>query len=205
MLRVETVVPEPAKLQLRRSWRVSNDEKANPGPSINSGGGGSADTVKLFEDAVAANSRRLLAIARAIVGHRASPEDVVQQAVMNLFQHRARYDWREPGGLLRRAVVNEALRLLRQPKMTMVADDQPEHGPNEPSSSMDQRETVAKVRAAIDKLPEHYRSALVLCEYEQMPYAEIAKTLGASVPQIKTWIHRARRQLATMLKEYANA
>ena len=52
------------------------------------------------------------------------------------------------------------------------------------------------LRAAIDKLPEHYRSALVLCEYEQMPYAEIAKTLNASVPQIKTWIHRARRQLA---------
>jgi len=161
--------------------------------------------VGLFEEAVRANSRRLLAIARAIVGHRASPEDVVQQAVMNLFQHRARYDWREPGGLLRRAVVNEALRLLRQPKMSMVADDQVEPRSNEPSGSMDQRETVAKVRAAIDKLPEHYRSALVLCEYEQMPYAEIATTLGASVPQIKTWIHRARRQLATMLKEYANA
>ena len=61
------------------------------------------------------------------------------------------------------------------------------------------------IREAIDKLPEHYRSALVLCEYEQMPYAEIAKTLNASVPQIKTWIHRARRQLATMLKEYASA
>jgi len=162
--------------------------------------------IRLFEEAVASNSRRLLAIARAIVGTRASPEDVVQQAVMNLFQHRDRYDWREPGGLLRRAVVNEALRLLRQPKMGVVAEDQPApHGSEEPGGAMDQRETVAKVRAAIDKLPEHYRSALVLCEYEQMPYAEIAKTLGASVPQIKTWIHRARRQLATMLKEFANA
>jgi RNA polymerase sigma-70 factor (ECF subfamily) len=163
------------------------------------------DTTHLFEEAVRANSRRLLAIARAIVGNRASPEDVVQQAVMNLFQHRARYDWREPGGLLRRAVVNEALRLLRAPKMSVVAEDQAELGPSTPDQSMDRRETVEKVRAAIDKLPEHYRSALVLCEYEQMPYAEIAKTLNASVPQIKTWIHRARRQLATMLKEYANA
>ena len=99
--------------------------------------------------------------------------------------------------------MNEALRLLRQPKMSMVADDQVEHGTNEPSGAMDQRETVAKVRAAIDRLPEHYRSALVLCEYEQMPYAEIATTLNASVPQIKTWIHRARRQLAVMLKELA--
>jgi RNA polymerase sigma factor (sigma-70 family) len=164
---------------------------------------GPPDTVALFEEAVRANSKRLLAIARAIVGTRASPEDVVQQAVMNLFQHRARYDWREPGGLLRRAVVNEALRLLRQPKMTVVADDQPEKVEHGPGEDMDRRETVAKVRAAIEKLPEHYRSALVLCEYEQMPYAEIAKTLNASVPQVKTWIHRARRQLAVTLKEFA--
>jgi RNA polymerase sigma-70 factor (ECF subfamily) len=163
-----------------------------------------ADTVTLFEDAVRANSRRLLAIARAIVGTRASPEDVVQQAVMNLFQHRARYDWREPGGLLRRAVVNEALRLLRQPRMTAVQDDQPGHRAAAPDDAMDQRETVAKVRSAIEKLPEHYRAALVLCEYEQMPYVEIARTLGATVPQVKTWIHRARRQLAVLLKEYAN-
>ncbi len=48
------------------------------------------DTVSLFEEAVRQHSRRLLAIARAIVGTRASPEDVVQQAVMNLFQHRER-------------------------------------------------------------------------------------------------------------------
>ncbi|HYO10103.1 MAG TPA: sigma-70 family RNA polymerase sigma factor [Tepidisphaeraceae bacterium] len=175
------------------------------GGASGGGGGGKNDTVALFEEAVQANTRRLLAIARAIVGTRASPEDVVQQAVMNLFQHRERYDWREPGGLLRRAVVNEALRLLRSPKMTVVQDDQPEVRPDEPSADMDRRETVAKVRAAIDKLPEHYRSALVLCEYEGMPYAEIATTLNASVPQIKTWIHRARRQLATMLKEYADA
>jgi RNA polymerase sigma-70 factor (ECF subfamily) len=184
--------------KLHPSLRVSNEEQpAEASPNR-------GDTVALFEEAVRANSKRLLAIARAIVGTRASPEDVVQQAVMNLFQHRERYDWREPGGLLRRAVVNEALRLLRAPKMTMVQDDQPaKGGGEEPSGAMDQRETVAKVRAAIEKLPEHYRSALVLCEYEQMPYAEIAKTLGASVPQIKTWIHRARRQLAVTLKEFA--
>jgi RNA polymerase sigma-70 factor (ECF subfamily) len=87
-----------------------------------------------------------------------------------------------------------------------VQDDHPGRNipADEPSGSMEQRETVDKVRAAIDKLPEHYRAALVLCEYEQMPYVEIAKTLNASVPQVKTWIHRARRQLAGLLKEFAN-
>ena len=34
-------------------------------------------------------------------------------------------------------------------------------------------------------------------------HAQIAETLDASIPQVKTWIFRARRQLAEMLKDYA--
>ena len=159
------------------------------------------ETVELFEQAVAAHSRRLLAIARAIVGTRAAPEDIVQQAVMNLFQHRERYDWREPGGLLKRAVVNESLRILRHPPMAMVGEEHPDE-PATPLGGMIENETVQQVRSAIARLPEHFRAALVLCEYENMSYAEIAATLNASVPQVKTWIHRGRRQLETMLREY---
>jgi RNA polymerase sigma-70 factor (ECF subfamily) len=158
-------------------------------------------TKQLFERAVQAHSRRLLAIARAIVGTRASPEDVVQQAVMNLYQHRDRYDWREPGGLLKRSVVNEALRLLRPPKMSMVADEHPANSET-PVEGMIENETVRQVRDAIAKLPDHFRAALVLCEYENLSYVEIAESLGASVPQVKTWLHRARRQLAKMLEPY---
>ena len=160
---------------------------------------------QLFEKAVLANSRRLLAVARGIVGNRCSPEDVVQQAVMNLFQHRLRYDWREPGGLLRRAVVNESLRILRQPRMAGMDEDY-HVGPSPlPDAGMEDRETVTQVRRAIDKLPENFRAALVLCEYEKMPYAQIARTLGASVPQVKTWIFRARRQLAVTLQHLSGA
>src|SRR5437763_4055274 len=93
-------------------------------------------TEELFERAVRLHTRRLLAIARAIVGNRASAEDVVQQAVMNLFTHRERYDWNQPGGLLRRSVVNEALRLLRQPRMSMVADDHPSVRTDSPARGM---------------------------------------------------------------------
>jgi RNA polymerase sigma-70 factor (ECF subfamily) len=159
-------------------------------------------TVELFEKAVKAHSRRLLAIARAIVGTRASPEDVVQQAVMNLFQHRLRYDWREPGGLLKRAVVNESLRLLRHPRMAMVGEEEPDQAADTPIGGMIEDETVRQVKAAIAKLPDHFRAALVLCEYENLSYAQIAEALDASVPQVKTWIHRARRQLEGMLQGY---
>lgn len=163
--------------------------------------GGSDPTIELFERAVAQHSRRLLAIARAIVGNRAAPEDVVQQAVTNLFQHRHRYDWREPGGLLKRAVVNEALRLLRHARMQVVGDEHPDRDQT-PLASMMENETVARVREAISRLPDHFRAALVLCEYENLSYAEIAATLNASVPQVKTWIFRARRQIERMLRDY---
>jgi len=168
----------------------------------NAGRGSGDVTRELFERAVQEHSRRLLAIARAVVGYRASPEDVVQQAVLNLYQHRHRYDWKEPGPLLRRTVVNEALRILRQPKMSLVADDHPSDDERSPVGDMIENETVQQVRKAIEKLPEHFRAALVLCEYENMSYAEIAQTLNASVPQIKTWIFRGRRQLEQMLKDF---
>lgn len=158
-------------------------------------------TIELFERAVANHSRRLLAIARAIVGTRASPEDVVQQAVTNLFQHRHRYDWREPGGLLKRAVVNESLRLLRHPRMAMVAEEHPDRTKT-PLNEMVENETTRRVKEAVAKLPDHFRAALVLCEYENMSYADIASSLNASVPQVKTWIFRARRQIENMLRDY---
>ena len=177
---------------------------------------------ELFEAAVRLHTRRLLAIARAIAGNRASAEDVVQQALTNLYQHRERYDWADPvaaGALLRRAVVNESLRLLRQPRMSEVAEDHPaggdaryeQHGRgslggrSDPTGGLNQlidRETVQRVRQAIDRLPENFRAALVLCEYENMAYSQIAELLGASVPQVKTWLHRGRKQLAEMLGEF---
>ena len=177
---------------------------------------------ELFEAAVRLHTRRLLAIARAIAGNRASAEDIVQQALTNLYQHRERYDWADPvsaGALLRRAVVNEALRLLRQPRMTEVTEDHPagldarhDHvspglrgGRSDPTGGLSQmidRETIQRVRQAIDRLPENFRAALVLCEYENMAYTQIAEMLGASVPQVKTWLHRGRKQLAETLGEF---
>lgn len=177
---------------------MSKDQKV-PSPDVPV-----STTVELFERAVRDHSRRLLAIARAIVGTRTSPEDVVQQALTNLYQHRDRYDWREPGGLMRRSVVNEALRMLRQPKMAAVSEEHPDQ-PATPMVGMIDRETIDRVRQAIDRLPEHFRAALVLCEYENMAYAQIAEVLAASIPQVKTWLHRGRRQLAGMLEEFGPA
>jgi RNA polymerase sigma factor (sigma-70 family) len=193
------IAAQPQAPPLAREPSVPATSSASASPDSSP-----ALTVQLFEQAARSHARRLLAIARAVVGNRASPEDVVQQALVNLFQHRDRYDWHQPGGLMRRAVVNEALRILRQPRMTAVPAELPGRD-DAPVGGMIDGETVQRVREAIDRLPEHFRAALVLCEYEGMAYVQIAEVLGASVPQVKTWLHRGRRQLARMLKDYVAA
>lgn len=174
---------------------------------MNSSGGKSLpgdneqDLDALFERVIRDHGSRLQAIARGIVGRRFSPEDVVQQAVMNLYEHRDRYDWSEPLPLVRRAVVNEALRLLRRPAMAPI-DSVDVGKDNSPGLLLDQSETVQQVRKAIDRLPEHFRAALILCEYEGLSYPQIAQELGITIQQTKTWIFRGRRQLEQMLGEY---
>ncbi len=197
--------PVPPTPPARRAWPDDGRPAVRADDRISKGG------PTYFEKAVEDNARRLLGIARGIVGYRASGEDVVQQALTNLFRHRDRYDWREPGPLLKRATVNEALRLLRPPRMSMIPDDSAgadarlgRDRQNAPDAPLERAETVDKVREAIADLPEHFRAALVLCEYEGMSYQQISETLDCSIPQVKTWLHRARRKLATKLGGYVD-
>jgi RNA polymerase sigma-70 factor (ECF subfamily) len=185
-------------MQLPAEWRMNSYGGDNLAP------GSGQDLDGLFERLVRDHSPRLQAIARGIVGRRFSPEDVVQQALANLYEHRARYDWSEPLPLLRRAVVNEALRLLRRPAMTPI--DTVDVGQDaSPDRSLLTNELVEQVRRAIDQLPDHFRAALVLCEYERMSYPEIAQELGITLQQTKTWIFRARRQLEQKLADFVHA
>ena len=205
---VAPVPAEPAPADVRPEPR--RPAWADPDlPSIRADDRVSPKGPTYFEKAVEDHGRRLLGIARGIVGYRASGEDVVQQALTNLYRHRDRYDWRQPGPLLKRATVNEALRLLRPPRMTAFADDSAGRDARNnrdrgtaPDQPLEQAETVERVREAIDELPEHFRAALVLCEYEGMSYQQISETLGCSIPQVKTWLHRARRKLAGRLESF---
>ena len=59
--------------------------------------------------------------------------------------------------------------------------------------------TRADLRAAIDRLDEPYRSALVLRDVEHTSYADIAHQLDIGINTVKSRIHRARALLAGAL------
>jgi RNA polymerase sigma factor (sigma-70 family) len=59
----------------------------------------------------------------------------------------------------------------------------------------EERPDVREVLEALGRLPFNQRGALVMRELEGRTYAEIADTLGVSVPAVETLIFRARRAL----------
>ena len=55
------------------------------------------------------------------------------------------------------------------------------------------------VRRALATLPDDFREAIVLREYGDMSYAEIAEHQGIGIQTVKSRINRARKQLAASL------
>lgn len=60
-----------------------------------------------------------------------------------------------------------------------------------------------RIFAAIDALPEEFRSAVVLSDMEGLPYEEIARLMGVPLGTVKSRLYRGRRQLQKVLYDYA--
>lgn len=59
------------------------------------------------------------------------------------------------------------------------------------------------VLQALGRLPEVQRSAVLLCDVEKMPYADIARILGCPIGTVRSRIFHARRALRAELERYA--
>ncbi len=71
-----------------------------------------------------------------------------------------------------------------------------------PAEAFLQKEMQEAIEAAIADLPEQQRVALVLRQYEQLDYEEIAKVMNTTVPSVKSTLFRARDTLREALKNY---
>jgi RNA polymerase sigma-70 factor (ECF subfamily) len=102
---------------------------------------------------------------------------------------------------------NTVLSELRKQKAGNVPLEElnvvPEAPPNVmPEMRLLQNERMSMVREAINNLPEKQRSALILREYEQLDYQEIANILGQTVSSVKSLLFRARASVKTQLEPY---
>ncbi|WP_127588362.1 RNA polymerase sigma factor [Paenibacillus koleovorans] len=103
---------------------------------------------------------------------------------------------------------NTVLSELRKQKAVHVSFTESEHltlstsQVATPEQTLLRNEKVSMVRNAINNLPEKQRSALILREYEQLDYQEIANILDQTVSSVKSLLFRARASVKMQLEPY---
>jgi len=158
---------------------------------------------------------RMLAVARRLVRDEEDARDAVQEAFVSAFRSLDRFE----GGSriatwLHRIVVNCCLMRLRSRRrrpeesiedlLPRFLEDGHQIPPavdwSEPVDALLQRQEIcALVRASIDRLPESFRTVLVLRDIEELSTNEAAGLLGITENALKIRLHRARQALRTLL------
>lgn len=151
-----------------------------------------------FRKVVDTLARYTFNLAYRMTSNASDAEDLSQEVFLKLYQNLGKYDPGQPfPPWYRRVATNTALNWIRARKARPLAVEEVEVAvaPAEPD------ETSERVRAAVRKLPEEYRTVVTLRYMEDLSVEEIARALDAPVGTIKTWLFRAR----DMLKESVGA
>jgi len=168
-----------------------------------------------FEQIVRIHGSRLLGVARRIVRDDDLANEAVQDALVSAFRAREKFagtsllsTW------LHRITVNAALMKLRSQKrraedsidaLLPTFKDDGHHREQfiawdeRADAALERADTKRIVRAAIDQLPDSYRTVLVMRDIEGMSTDETATALELTPNAVKIRLHRARMALRTLI------
>lgn len=170
-----------------------------------------------YETLVRSYGGRMLALARRLLRNEEDAQDAVQEAFLSAF--RKIHGFRERchlGTWLHRITVNAALMHIRRaacrPEVEIenllpVFDETGHHVtpvatlPAEGERRLLRDETRRCVHACIGRLPDTYRTVLVLRDIEELDTKEVAELLGVTANAVKIRLHRARQAVAKLLAE----
>ena len=134
-----------------------------------------------------------------MLGHWQDAEDVAQDSLLRGVRYLAHWDPERPLRPWRLAIAANRCRThrgRRQLAMRPVEDlellPDSQRGPS--------RELAEELQQALDELREEYRLCFVLHHVNQLGLAEIGEMLNCPEGTVKTWLFRARKQLAESLR-----
>jgi len=150
-----------------------------------------------FAELVRRHQEPVVNLIYRMVGDARLAEDAGQEAFVRIWQNLNNYNPQYAfRSWLYRIAANAALDALRRERATVDLDDLPladkDPGP-EQAAVRDER--AAQVRRAIAHLSEPLRLVLVLREYQQLSYQEIAAALDIPVGTVMSRLNTARAQL----------
>jgi RNA polymerase sigma-70 factor (ECF subfamily) len=148
---------------------------------------------------------RAYAIALRIVGSAADAEDVVQDTMLKVWTHRGRWQHGRAkfSTWLYRVVSNRCIDLRRKPRTENV-DVVPEVADSKPdaSSVIERNEMNELLEAAMQRLPEQQRIAVIFSYHENMSNGEIAAVMDTTVAAVESLLKRGRQQLRELLRRH---
>jgi RNA polymerase sigma-70 factor (ECF subfamily) len=168
-----------------------------------------------FERLVREHGGRLLAVSRRFLRNEEDARDALQDAFVSAFRSVDRFEGSSRlSTWLHRIVVNSCLMKLRsrrrhpeEPIEDLLPKFLEDGHAAVPSVAwrrsaeelLEIAETRTLVRAAIDRLPESYRTVLMMRDIEELDTAEAARLLDVSENAVKVRLHRARQALRELL------
>lgn len=144
-----------------------------------------------------------LRVARRMLNDADEAEDVAQEAMVRLWRMAA--DWR-PGQAqvttwLYRVAMNLAIDRLRRGRRNRPLDavDEPEDGRPAALETMIEADRARALGAALMRLPDRQRQAVVLRHLEGRANPEIAETMEIGVEAVESLVARGKRGLMAVL------
>ena len=170
-----------------------------------------AGDVEAFGALVERYKRHAYGHALGIVGSREDALDLSQEAFVRAFRARHTLDPERPFGawlyqILRRVCFNflrdarTRARLLEAHGDWLVGAAR--EGQTSPALEVERAEARRRVAAALDRLAPHEREVLVLKEFEDLTYREIAERVGVPIGTVMSRLYAARKRLADALEEH---
>lgn len=152
-----------------------------------------------FADIYAAHHAEALRLAYLLTGDAHRAEDVVSDAFIKVFRRWDDTAISQPRAYIRRAVINEAnsrfrrLAIERREAAKQTGDGRGSLSADDQVANQDQ------VFAALRRMPERQRTALVLRFYSDLPEREIAAAMDVSVGTVKSSLSRGLDRLRAEL------
>ena len=140
-----------------------------------------------------------------MLGDREQAEDVMQETFLRVYENRERLmktssfkSW------LFTIARNQCLNTIRKSGRTVAMYPSAKNtlvSPDTPISHMEKSEQVEYVTGLLARLKPDYREVIILREYQNLSYQEIAAATRSSLSAVKSRLFKARRKLEQMMQE----
>ena len=138
-----------------------------------------------------------------MLGNREMAQDVLQETFLRIYENRDRLlNTGSFKAWLFTIARNQCLNQLRRVNRQIPLDEEKQAAVNvaeTPVQSMEKSERIEMVNHSLSRLKPDYREVVVLREYQNLSYEEIAAVTRTTVSSVKSKLFKARRKLADMM------